>query len=227
MSSRLKCCAGTLFIVAAVLLAGCGSGSRFTELRYDEPSSYFLHVPEGYKTNTDWPLFIALHDFKQDSEECIAEWFDIADENQFFLLCPELIRDGALFDRAANERILADILNQLYQDYELRDRFFLAGKGEAASFATDYAFRYPQAIAGVSAIAAPTYPSGVTASGGFPILVIVDGQNPIAIEAGTAFINRVNSTTTQARLVEIDNLGNRIPYGVQRLTVELFQQFSR
>jgi pimeloyl-ACP methyl ester carboxylesterase len=213
-------------ILGALLLSACGAGSRFEELRYDQPARYYLHIPDGYSGTGEWPLFIALHNFNQDSQDCIAEWFEIAEENQFFLLCPELDTQAKLLDLPSNERVLAEILNQLYQQYAFRDRFFLAGKGEAASFALKYAFRYPQAIEGVSAVDTSSYPSGVLA-GSFPILVIVERRNQEAIDAGNAFIDGLDSAGTQTRLIEIDNLGGGIPYSVQRLTVDLFEQVSR
>jgi pimeloyl-ACP methyl ester carboxylesterase len=125
-----------------------------------------------------------------------------------------------------NERILANILSKLYRDYSLRERFFLAGKGEAASFALHYAFRYPQAVDGVSAIDASSYPSGVS-SGDFPILVIVESEDEEAIEAASMFMKSLNESGTQTRLLEIENIGSEIPYSVQRLTVELFEQVSQ
>ncbi|MDF1499913.1 MAG: hypothetical protein P1P76_05545 [Anaerolineales bacterium] len=209
-----------------VFLSACGAGDRFAELSYDHPSRYYLYTPQGYTDFQQWPLFIALHDSKSNSLDCITEWFEIAEENQFFLLCPELdVREGGL-DRPVNERILAGILNELYQNYRLQERFFLAGRGEAASFALRYAFRYPQAIAGVSAIEATSYPGGGHV-GRFPILAIVESRDQQSIEAGNLFIERQGAAGVPTRLVEIDGLGEGIPYSVQRLTVDLFEQTSR
>jgi poly(3-hydroxybutyrate) depolymerase len=92
MISKPRSAALVLFFILAIVLAACGGGNRFTELRYDQPSRYYLHVPDGYVEYQQWPLFIALHGIKQNSQDCITEWFEIADENQFFLLCPELVR---------------------------------------------------------------------------------------------------------------------------------------
>lgn len=215
-----------LCIVGFVLLSACGAGDRYVELSHDQPSRYYLYTPQGYTDLQPWPLFIALHDSKSNSLDCITEWFEIAEENQFFLLCPELdVREGGL-DRPVNERILAGILNQLYQNYRLQERFFLAGRGDAASFALRYAFRYPQAIAGVSAIGATGYPGGGNA-GGFPVLAIVESRDQQSIEAGNLFVEHQDAAGAPARLVEIDSLGEGIPYRAQRLTVDLFEQASR
>jgi hypothetical protein len=215
-----------LFLVGGLVLTACAGSGRYRDLRLDEPSPYYLRVPERYSESERWPLFIALHDVNEDSYDCIEEWFEIADENDIFLLCPELSGEGEAFDQSANERILADILNAVYQEYSLRSRFFLAGRGEAASFALSYASRYPQAIDGVSAIEAERYPSGADATT-FPILIIVEQGDQEAMTTATTFMESMGETGGQARLLEIDNLGRRIPFGVMRLTVDLFEQVSR
>lgn len=208
------------------LLAACGGAQRYSELRQEQPSPYYLYVPEAYTVSRQWPLFIALPDPSEDSQDCITTWFEIAEDNQFFLLCPELSTTGSMIDGPGSERILADILNRLYQDYSLRTSFFLVGKSEAASFALSYAYRYPRAINGVSAIDPGAYPSGAPTTN-FPMLIIVEQGDSQASEAGSAFIQKLTAAGTQTRLLEIENLGGRIPYGVQRLTVEFFEQVSR
>lgn len=217
---------GITLLCAAILLSACGSVSRYEELRYEEPSRYYLYVPEVYSTGRQWPLFVAIHDVDEDSRDCIREWYAIAEENQVFLLCPEFATNADVFDRSIDERILADILNQLYQDYSLRTRFFLAGKNAAANFVLSYAYRYPQAIDGVSAINPQEYPDRAQMVS-FPILLIVERGDTQAIESGNEFVQSMTGTGTQTRLLEIDNLGGDIPYSVQRLTIELFEQVSR
>ncbi len=214
-----------LFLIAPLLLAACGN-SRHADLRVEDPSVYYLHVPEGYTGGNRWPLFIALHEVRDDSQDCISEWFEFAEEDDFFLLCPGLSSEGASFDQAENERVLADILNRLYQEYSLRNRFFLAGRGEAASFALRYAYRYPQAIEGVAAIDAGAYP-GEIGTASFPVLIIVERGDDQALLDGNAFMEGLGGGGTHTRLLEIDNLGGGIPYGVKRLTIDLFEQVSR
>ncbi|MGD2162972.1 MAG: hypothetical protein PVI81_03820 [Anaerolineales bacterium] len=210
--------------LAISLLAGCGSAGQFDELRYDEPSRYYLHVPSSYDQNMRWPLFIALHDRGDDSGDCIQDWFEIADETQLFLLCPEL-EVGDKLDSPVNERILADILNSLYQQFSLDNRFFLVGRNEAASFALSYAYRYPQAIEGISAIEPASYPQ-TAGSANFPILLIVEPGDQPSLDAASAFEQSLSGSGTQTRLLEIDGIGNHIPFRVQRLTVDFFEQLS-
>ena len=217
---------GLILFVGLSILAACGGSQRFVELRQEQPSTYYLYVPEAYTESKQWPLFIALPDSSEDSEDCISNWFEIAEDNQFFLLCPELSTTGRSIDGPASERLLASILNRLYQDYSLRTSFFLVGKSEAADFALSYAYRYPRAINAVSAITPAEYPSGV-ATTNFPILIIVEQGDSQASEAGNAFIQRLTGGGTQTRLLEIENLRGRIPYSVQRLTVDFFEQVSR
>jgi pimeloyl-ACP methyl ester carboxylesterase len=224
MRSRRRL-SNAFILLACILLTACVGSNRFLEFRHDEPSRYYLHVPATYTTNTQWSLFIALPDIRSDSDECIEEWFEIADENALFLLCPELAHEGGEFDRATNERILADILNKLYDSYSLRSRFFIAGRGAAATFALRYAYRYPDAIEGVSAIEATAYPSEVETVD-FPILLIVGQGDDEAKQAADVFVQSLSKTGTQARLVEVNNLGSGIPYRAQRLTVELFEQIA-
>jgi hypothetical protein len=215
----------TIVLTGAVVLMSCARARQFNELRYEEPSLYYLHVPADYDQNIRWPLFVAFHDQRQDSYDCIQSWFEIADENDFFLLCPQLEAEGEGMDLAVNERILADILNRLYQDYTLNNRFFIAGQGEAASFALSYANRYPQAIEGVSAIEASEYPQSI-GTVDFPILIIIEQGDQAAIEAASAFQISLSDRETQTRILEIDSLGSSIPYRVQRLIVDLFEQIT-
>jgi pimeloyl-ACP methyl ester carboxylesterase len=170
-------------------------------------------------------LFIVLPDVRSDSRECIDDWLEIADEYQLLLLCPELNSEGENLDRNSNERILAAILNVLYKNYSLRGRFFLAGRGEAAAFALRYAYRYPEAIEGVAAIEATDYPNGVE-SVDFPILLLIEQGDQVGKDAADIFVQSLEATGTQARLVELNSLGRGIPYRAQRLAVELFEQIS-
>ena len=225
MSSRSRLLIFLLLFIGAVPLGSCLNANRFSELRFNQPSSYYLYVPDTYKTNLRWPLFIALHDVGEDSLNCISTWLEIAEDNQFFLLCPDLEAEADSLDRPENDRLLASILEHLYQDYELGERFFLAGRGEAARLALSYAFRYPQAIAGVAAIDPPGYPPDSDRQENLPILLILDSRDQMAVEAGEVFIS--SSSSTQTRLLQIDGLGGGVPFSLQRLSVDLFKQVTR
>jgi hypothetical protein len=89
-----------------------------------------------------------------------------------------------------------------------------------------YANRYPHAIEGISAINASDYPPA-SAGFSFPILIIVQQGDEEALVTGESYIAELGGSGSQTRLIEIDNLDGRLPYGVQRLTVDLFQQVSR
>jgi predicted peptidase len=219
--SRLSFLLATLLCLS--LLVACAAPNRFGELRYDEPSRYYLHIPANYDEARRWSLFIALHDQGEDAGDCIQDWFEIADQQELFLLCPEFEGKEDGFDSPENERILADVLSSLYQEFALNSRFFVVGRGEAASFALNYAYRYPQAIAGVSAIDPVDYPQRI-GQVEFPILFIVKRGDQPAMEAANAFDASLSGSGAQTRILEIDGLGNNLPYRAQRLSVEFFEQ---
>lgn len=216
-----------LALAALGASAGCALADSSAAYRHDEPSEYYLYVPEEYGGLHPWHLFIALHGEGEDGGDCIRSWLEIATESKVLLLCPTLkIEDGAV-DQADAENRMAGILTRLYNDYALEDRFFVTGYSAGADFALRYAYRYPQAIEGVSAISPEVYPQIIARAADIPIVIVADGREAAELQAAKDFVKNLEGVGFPARMVDIRGVDRRLSYDAQRVSIEFFQQVTR
>jgi predicted peptidase len=216
----------TVFLIIPVVLTGC-TGMRYRSYRHEQPSEYYLYLPEDPNTDKNWPVFIGVHGEDQVGLDCFETWEGFAEDFGFVLLCPTFKMQEGEIQSFEGERTLADILTQLYGTYDLEDRFFMAGFSNGASFAVHYGYRYPQALTGVAAIASPVYPEPVVQAQELPLLLVVGEQDDQALGPTNDFHERLQQMGFPSRLIVLQGVDHRMTSDARRLVIELFRQVSR
>lgn len=213
-----------VFLVPA-LLVGC-AGMRFRSYHHDQPSEYYLYLPQEDTSGGGWPLFIGVHGENQNALDCFETWQGYAEDFEFALLCPAFDTEDGEILPFEGERLLADILTELYGRHHFSERFFVAGFSAGGAFAVHYGYRYPQALVGVAAIASPAYPEPVLQAQDLPLLLIVGEEDEVALDETTAFHERIQGMAFPSRLIVLPGVDHRMTNDARRLIIELFRQVS-
>lgn len=215
-----------VFLLLPLVLAGC-TGMRYRSFRREQPSEHYLYLPQDSNTDGKWPIFIGIHGEDQTGVDCFETWESFAEDYGFLLLCPTFqIKEGRI-PAFEGERTLANILTQLYGTYELEDRFFMVGFLSGGDFAVHYGYRYPQALTGVGAIAASTYPEPVVQAQDLPLLLVVGEEDEQALEPTKAFHEQLQEMGYPSRLIVLPGVDHRMTSDARRMAIELFRQVSR
>jgi poly(3-hydroxybutyrate) depolymerase len=212
--------------IAASALGGCGLFQNYSEYRRQSPSEYYIYVPEEYTHESEWPLFIGLHGEDEDGTDCFRTWQPFADDYGFILLCPTMPEKSGSLATLEGERIIAGVLGDLYQQYKVRDRFFLAGYSAGAEFALAYAYRYSEAVSAVSVISSEAFPIPSEARD-IPVLITVGNRDVERIEPAQSFVDTVLSYGFPVRLLILEGVDHRLSQDAARVTVDFFKQVSR
>ena len=138
-----------------------------------------------------------------------------------------MVEKGGAFSSLEGERIIASVLSDLYQEYQVSGRFFLAGYSAGADFALAYAYRYPEAVSAASVISAAMFPAVTSQAQDIPVLVTVGERDVERIEPATSFMNIMLANDYPARLLILEGVGHRLSQDAARLTMEFFKQVSR
>jgi poly(3-hydroxybutyrate) depolymerase len=200
---------------------------RYRSFHYDQPSEYYLYLPQDNGSSGEWSLFVGVHGEHQQAVDCFDTWEGYANDFEFALLCPAFqVEDGAILP-FEGERVLADILTALYGKYHFKERFFIAGFSTGGSFAVHYGYRYPQALNGVAAIASAAYPEPAPQAQELPLLLIVGDEDEEALNETSAFQERIQEMAFPSRLIELPGVDHRMTNDARRLILEFFRQVSR
>jgi poly(3-hydroxybutyrate) depolymerase len=213
--------------IAASALGGCGSFRNYSEYRRESPSEYYLYVPEKYTRDSEWSLFIGLHGEDENGADCFQTWQPYADDFGFILLCPTMPEEGGALSTLKGERIIASVLGDLYQQYNVKGRFLLAGYSAGAEFALAYAYRYPGAVSAVSVISAGAFPSIPSQAKEIPVLITVGKLDVERVEPAKSFADAMLSYGYPARLLILEGVDHRLSQDAARVTTEFFKQVSR
>ena len=214
-------------LACAVLAAACSRASEWKDYFHDDPLPYYLYLPEGQTGIYPPPLFVGLLGEGGTAADCFDLWQPLAKERELVLICPELAGGAALTGNTDAEQDMAQVLTQLYSQYTLQPRFFLAGFGDAGRFALDYALRYPQVVSGVSVMAVDEFPAGSTAVANLPFLVALGESDRARAPATDAAAEAWHQLGLLIRVVPISGDGNRPTLDFARLAAELCSQTAR
>ncbi len=121
----------------------------------DTHAQYSLYVPEAYKADQAWPLLVCLHGAYGSGDEFIWTWMRIAKSAGYILLAPKSIDMtwSVLYPPTDVDSITA-AFDEVCGEYNIdRDRVFLTGLSDGATFSYLLAFSCPELFAGVAPIA--------------------------------------------------------------------------
>ena len=182
-STRLKLFLPLITVIATIFANSCSLGGASPEAhRYESPSEYYLYLPEGYTEDVEWPVFVGVHGSGGSGKDCWSMWQRFADEEGFILLSPSLSDERGGWYQEDGEDMVAAILNQIYLEYSIENRVFMAGFSAGAQFVQGFAFDIPSYVYAVSMLSATIYYPPNPASSHIPFLVTIgDHESPETI----------------------------------------------
>lgn len=215
------------FLAGLILVAACSRSSEWRAYFHDDPLPHYLYIPEGGAGISPPPLFIGLLGEGGSAVDCFDLWQPLAKERDLVLICPELAGGATLTGNTDAERDLSNLLTQLYSQYRLQPRFFLAGFGDAGRFVLDYALRFPQVVSGVAVMAVDEFPAGSTAVADLPFLIAIGENDRARAPAVDAAAEAWRQLDLLIRVVPVSGDGNQPTLDFARLAAELCSQTAR
>jgi pimeloyl-ACP methyl ester carboxylesterase len=185
---------------------------------------YFESAPAAAEAVS---LLVALHGEDGDAQDCFAFWRPAAEALGFALLCPQLRVPNQAFDFVEAERRLSLALNEAYRRQALDDRFFLVGFEAGADLALSYTWRYPEAIAGVSAITPEFFPTTILEQRTTPLLVIIPEENYPARDNADTFTQSLADAGLPARLVRVPGSSASYSRNAGNITLDFLDRQSQ
>lgn len=215
-----------LAIGLVLALAGCRAAA-WQDYHHTDPVEYYFWRPESVSPRGPRLLVIALLGESGSPLDCIELFQPLAEDRGYALLCPRLGGAQGLEDPLVAEQDLAAVLRELYADSTFQDRFFLAGFADGGSFALAYAFKYPQAVVGVSAMSVGEYPEAFGVVGAPPVQLVIGSGERGGLRAAQAIEQAWRAFGLLVRVVEVGGDGRRPTLDFARLASQLAEEVTR
>lgn len=186
-----------ILLIAALLLASCTSSAPpYTLLHdpqpyeYDQPSPFYLYLPDGYDPARAWPAFVGIHGFGSDGLSCLDMWQGSADQAGYVLICPSLADENGGWYVEQGETKLLSVLKAAQSEANLQPKIFLAGFSAGAEFAQAFTFDHPDRVAAVAVLSSGNYIDPAAAARGIPFLVVIGERDKAAALSGAQQFNQ-------------------------------------
>lgn len=213
--------------VGIVLALGGCRAAAWRDYRETTPVEYYFWHPQVESPRGPPVLVIVLLGEGGSPLDCIELFQPLAEDRGYALLCPRLGGSQGLEDPLAAERDLAAILGDLYARDTFNSQFFLAGFADGGTFALEYAFKYPQAVIGVSAMSVGEYPEAFGVVGAPPVQLVLGMQDRSGLEAARATVEAWRTFGLLVRVIEVDGDGRRPSLDFARLASGLSDEVTR
>jgi len=214
------------FAILVLLLSGCAVLDSARAYRHETPTEYYLYWPDNYLPDGKWHLFIGLHGEGESSRDCFQQWQRYADEFEFVLLCPTLIEEDGTFNVAKGEQTINGVLTEVYKQVVVEEGFFLVGYSAGGEFALTYAYRYPQALVGVSVISAQNFPQPSAQAINLPVLVTVGERDDERVMAAQNFAEVSEARGFATRVIVFPGVDHQLSGDATRLTLDFYGQVT-
>jgi pimeloyl-ACP methyl ester carboxylesterase len=221
MKSRRALLASGLLL----LLAGCRA-QAWRDYYFTDPVEYYFSYPTTTDLGGAPALFIALLGEGRGPLDCIELFQQFAEDRFYALLCPDLGGKEGLADRVQAERDLADVLTDLYTQYDFESKFFLTGFGDGGEFALEYGLKYPGSVSGISAMSVDSYPETFGATGTMPVQILVGGSDTDRLAAAQETEEAWRARGVLVRLLTVAGDGGAPNQAFARLASEVIDQFD-
>ena len=215
------------FALLVTLIVSCSILDGTNAYRYETPSEFYFYKPENDRADQAWTIFVGLHGEGETGRDCFKNWQPFADDFEFVLVCPTLLEEDDKLVTLESERRIAGVLTEIYRQVTAKDRFFLAGFSAGAEFALAYAYRYPHAILGVSAISAQSFPQPTAKAIDLPVLITVGELETDRVEITQGFAESLNANGYTARLLVLQGVDHKLSGDATRITLDFLRQVSR
>jgi phospholipase/carboxylesterase len=202
---------------------GTGTGLIVWESCADHESCA-LHVPDDYTEDRDWPLIVALHGASGSGREYLWTWQRLAAEHGYLVLAPKSTDiTWSVLQPPVDIASVTAAIDRAAAEYRIdRQRVFLTGLSDGATFSYLLAFLAPEYFAGVAPIA------GELSQVAEPLLRRREGREvPLLVVHGSHDhifpIQTVRSTSDllrhlgyDIRFEELPDWGHAYPYRIHR-----------
>ena len=213
-------------MISIVIASSCSpSGANPEAHRYESPSEYYLYLPEGYTEEVKWPVFVGVHGSGGSGKDCWSMWQRYADQEGFILLCPSLSDERGGWYQEDGDAIVATLLNQIYQDYSIQNRVFMAGFSAGAQFAHGFAFDIPSYVYAVSVLSATNYYPANPAASHIPFLVTIgDQESPETIQAARDLAANLSLNGNHVEFYILEGVSHTVTQEAIDLTIDFFRR---
>ena len=215
------------FVMLATLLVSCSILDSTNAYRHEAPSEFYLYLPEDNRADQAWTIFVGLHGEGETGRDCFKNWQPFADEFEFVLVCPTLLEEDGKLVTLESERRIAGVLTEIYRQITAKERFFLTGFSAGAEFALAYAYRYPHAMIGVSAISAQSFPQPTAKAIDLPVLITVGELETDRVDITREFAESLSANGFTARLLVLQGVDHKLSGDATRITLDFLRQVSR
>ena len=215
------------FVLLATLLVGCSILDSTNAYRHETPSEFYLYVPESNQADQVWTIFVGLHGEGETGRDCFKNWQPYADDLEFVLVCPTLLEEDGKLVTIEGEHRIAGVLTEVYKQVTAKEKFFLTGFSAGAEFALAYAYRYPHAIVGVSAISAESFPQPTAKAIDLPVLITVGELETDRVGVTQEFADSLSASGFTARLLVLQGVDHKLSGDATRITLDFLRQVSR
>ncbi|OUS11309.1 hypothetical protein A9Q89_09255 [Gammaproteobacteria bacterium 53_120_T64] len=188
---------------------------------------YSLYVPEAYNADCARPLLICLHGAYGAGEEFIWTWMRIAKSAGYILLAPNSMdMTWSVLYPPTDVDAISAAFDEVCSQYNVdRDRVFLTGLSDGATFSYLLAFARPELFAGVAPIAGEL--SQVAdrmlrkkAAGDVPFFVVHGVKDHIfAIRSVRSTCGLLEHLGYNLRFDELPDWGHAYPYRINEQRV--------
>jgi predicted esterase len=216
-----------VFAILVLMLGGCAILDSSRAYLHKTPSEYYLYWPDNYLPDGKWHLFIGVHGEGESSRDCYKQWQRYAEEYEFVLVCPTLTEEDGSFNVAKGEQTIRGVLTEVYNQVVVDEGFFLVGYSAGGEFALAYAYHYPQAIIGVSAISALNFPQPSVQAVELPVLITVGERDDERAEVAQDFAENLEARGYAARVVELPGVDHQLSGDATRLTLDFYGQVTQ
>ena len=226
IKTRYKLFPVLIAVIAAMIASACSLGGDRPEAHlYESPSEYYLYLPKGYSDDQTWPVFVGVHGSNQSGKDCWSMWQSFADEEGFILVCPSLADERGGWYQDEGEAMVAAILNQIYLEYSIENRVFMAGFSAGAQFVGGFAFHVPSYVYGVSMLSATIYYPPTSASSHIPFLVTIgDHESPETIQAAQNLAGNLSGNGNHVEFYILEGVGHFASEEAVDLTIDFFRR---
>jgi predicted esterase len=150
-------------------------------------------------------------------------WQRYADEHGFILVCPSLRRGG--WYQGDGEEMVVAILNQVFQEYSIENRVFMAGFSAGAQFVHGFGRNIPSYVYGVSMISSRIYYPPSPAASNIPYLITIgDHESPETIQGAQSLAGSLNQNGNHVEFYILEGVGHVASQEAIDLTIDFFRR---
>lgn len=190
----------------------------------DDHESCALYVPDGYPGDRDWPLIVALHGASGNGREYLWTWQRLAADHGYLVLAPKSTDiTWSILEPPVDVASVTAAIDRAAAEYRIdRQRVFLTGLSDGATFSYLLALLAPEYFAGVAPIAGElsqiAEPLLRRREGrGVPLLVVHGAHDHIfPIQTVRSTCGLLEHLGYDIRFDELPDWGHAYPYRIHR-----------